>query len=116
MAEVLGLRHSDVVCICKRMGGGFGGKETQAVMPALMAAIVSQNTRQPARCQFSKDIDMMVTGKRHPVKSFYKVGFTSEGRVTALAIDYFSDGGCTADLSTSIIARTLRIWMPSRVA
>ena len=107
VAEVLGLRHSDVVCICKRMGGGFGGKETQAVMPALMAAIVSQKTRQPARCQFSKDIDMMVTGKRHPVKSFYKVGFTSEGRVTALAIDYFSDGGCTADLSTSIIARTL---------
>jgi len=107
VAEVLGLKHSDVVCICKRMGGGFGGKETQAVMPALMAAIVAQKTRRPARCVFSKDLDMMVTGKRHPVKSWYEVGFTSDGKVTALDIDYFSDGGCTADLSTSIIARTL---------
>ncbi|MBX3720477.1 MAG: xanthine dehydrogenase molybdopterin binding subunit [Turneriella sp.] len=107
VAEVLGLKHSDVVCICKRMGGGFGGKETQAVMPALMAAIVAQKTRRPARCQFDKDTDMMVTGKRHPVKSFYEVGYNSEGRVSALKIDYFSDGGCTADLSTSIIARTL---------
>lgn len=107
VAEVLGLKHSDVVCICKRMGGGFGGKETQAVMPALMAAIVAQKTRRPARCQFDKDTDMMVTGKRHPVKSFYEVGYDAEGRVSALKIDYFSDGGCTADLSTSIIARTL---------
>ncbi len=107
VAEVLGLKHSDVICICKRMGGGFGGKETQAVMPALMAGIVAAKTRRPARCQFDKDTDMMVTGKRHPVKSFYEVGFTAEGRVTALAIDYFSDGGCTADLSTSIISRTL---------
>jgi len=107
VAEVLGLKHSEVVCICKRMGGGFGGKETQAVMPALMAAIVAQKTRRPARCQFSKDLDMMVTGKRHPNKAFYDVGFTAEGRVTALKVDYFSDGGCTADLSTSILSRTL---------
>lgn len=107
VAEVLGLKHSDVVCICKRMGGGFGGKETQAVMPALLAAIVAQKTRRPARCQFTKDVDMMVTGKRHPVKSWYEVGFDSYGRISALKIDYFADGGCTADLSTSIIARTL---------
>lgn len=107
VAEVLGLKHSEVVCICKRMGGGFGGKETQAVMPALMAAIVAQKTKRPARCQFSKDLDMMVTGKRHPYKAIYDVGFSSDGRVTALKIDYFSDGGCTADLSTSILSRTL---------
>lgn len=107
VAEVLGLRHSEVVCICKRMGGGFGGKETQAVHPALLAGLVAQKTRRPARCQYSKDVDMMVTGKRHPYKSFYEVGFTSEGRITALQIDYFSDGGCTADLSPSILARTL---------
>lgn len=107
VAEVLGLGHHEVVCICKRMGGGFGGKETQAVMPALMAAIVAQKTRRPARCQFNKDTDMMVTGKRHPYKSFFEVGFTSQGRITALKIDYFSDGGCTADLSPSILSRTL---------
>lgn len=107
VAEVLGLGHHEVVCICKRMGGGFGGKETQAVIPALMAGIVAHKTRRPARCQFNKDTDMMVTGKRHPYKSFYEVGFTSLGRITALKIDYFSDGGCTADLSPSILSRTL---------
>lgn len=107
VAEVLGLGHHEVVCICKRMGGGFGGKETQAVMPALMAGIVAHKTRRPARCQFNKDIDMMVTGKRHPYKSFYEVGFTAQGRITALKIDYYSDGGCTADLSPSILSRTL---------
>ncbi|MFO1469735.1 MAG: xanthine dehydrogenase molybdopterin binding subunit [Turneriella sp.] len=107
VAEVLGLGHHEVVCICKRMGGGFGGKETQAVMPALMAGIVAHKTRRPARCQFNKDIDMMVTGKRHPYKSFYEVGFTSQGRITTLKIDYYSDGGCTADLSPSILSRTL---------
>lgn len=107
VAEVLGLGHHEVVCICKRMGGGFGGKETQAVIPALMAGIVAHKTRRPARCQFNKDTDMMVTGKRHPYKSHYEVGFTSQGRITALKIDYFSDGGCTADLSPSILSRTL---------
>ena len=75
------------------------------VLPAAMAASISPAAIAiSARCQFSKDLDMMVTGKRHPYKAFYDVGFTAEGRVTALTVDYFSDGGCTADLSTSILS------------
>jgi xanthine dehydrogenase large subunit len=107
VAEVLGLGHHQVICICKRMGGGFGGKETQAVMPALLAGLVAQKTQRPARCQFTKDLDMMVTGKRHPYLSHYEVGFSGTGEISSLKIDYFSDGGCTADLSPSILSRTL---------
>ncbi|MCB1200326.1 MAG: xanthine dehydrogenase molybdopterin binding subunit [Leptospiraceae bacterium] len=107
VAEVLGLGHHEVVCICKRMGGAFGGKETQGVHVALMAALVAQKTRRPARCGYDKDTDMKVTGKRHPYKSFYKMGYSQDGEILALEIDYYSDGGCTADLSPSVLSRTL---------
>ncbi|MBL8018494.1 MAG: xanthine dehydrogenase molybdopterin binding subunit [Leptospirales bacterium] len=106
-AEVLGLGHHEVVCVCKRMGGGFGGKETQGVHPALMAALVVQKTGRPTRCGYDKDTDMKVTGKRHPYKSFYKVGFNEEGLIDAVEINYYSDGGCSADLSPSVLSRTL---------
>ena len=66
VAEVLNLQMHQVVCICKRMGGAFGGKETQAVIPALMAALVASKTGRAARVVYDKDTDMCVTGKRHP--------------------------------------------------
>src|SRR6185436_6875945 len=65
VAEVLGVPFNHVTCICKRMGGGFGGKETQAAQPAAMAALVAQLTKRPARLMLSKDDDMRFTGKRH---------------------------------------------------
>src|SRR6185369_10413757 len=66
IAHVLGLRNNQVVCITKRMGGGFGGKECQATHPACMASLVAQKTRRPARIVYNKDDDMHATGKRHP--------------------------------------------------
>ena len=75
VAEVLGVPFNHVVCICKRMGGGFGGKETQAAQPAMMAALLAVHTRRPVRFVYPKDQDMRYTGKRHPFKGFYKVGF-----------------------------------------
>lgn len=107
VAEVLGLGHHEVVAICKRMGGAFGGKETQGVHPALMAAMVALRTRRPARCIYTKDVDMQVTGKRHPYHSHYRVGFNGEGKIEALAVEFFSNGGAAADLSTSVFERTL---------
>ena len=72
-------------CICKRMGGGFGGKETQAAQPAAMAALASRGSPAGRRgCVLDRDDDMAITGKRHPFKAWYKVGFTSDGRITAL--------------------------------
>ena len=107
VARCLGLRQNQVVCICRRMGGGFGGKETQGAHPALLAALVAHKTRRPARIVLSCDQDMQTTGKRHPYQARYRVGFTAEGRITALKIDYFSNGGFSADLSLAVMERTL---------
>ena len=107
VAEALGLGFHEVVCVCKRMGGGFGGKETQAVIPAVMAALVAAKTQRPTRVAYSKDDDMRSTGKRHPYKIHYKAAFTSEGKITGVKFDIYSNGGAAADLSTAIMERTL---------
>lgn len=107
VAEIVGVPFNHVTCICKRMGGGFGGKETQAAQPAAMVAMVALATRRPARIVYNKDDDMRFTGKRHPFKNFYEVGFDSNGLITALVIDHYSDGGCTVDLSFAVLERAL---------
>ncbi|HTL30455.1 MAG TPA: molybdopterin cofactor-binding domain-containing protein, partial [Tepidisphaeraceae bacterium] len=107
VAEVLGVPFNKVVVICKRMGGGFGGKETQAAQPAAMAALVATITRRPARVIYNKDDDMRFTGKRHPFKSWYKVAFTKDGLLTGLSIDHYSNGGCTVDLSFAVLERSM---------
>jgi xanthine dehydrogenase large subunit len=107
VAEVLGLSQHQVVCICKRMGGAFGGKETQAVIPALMVSLVAQKTGRAARIVYDKDTDMCVTGKRHPYLCRWEVGFESDGEIQGMKVDFYSDGGAAADLSTSVMERTL---------
>ena len=107
VAHVLGLRQNQVVCITKRMGGGFGGKECQATHPAAMAALVAHKTKRPARIAYSKDDDMRVTGKRHPFQNRYRIGFTDEGRITALDVEIDSNGGAYADLSTAVLGRAM---------
>ncbi|MGC4003269.1 MAG: molybdopterin-dependent oxidoreductase [Pirellulales bacterium] len=94
VAEVLGIGFNQVIVQCKRMGGGFGGKETQAAQPAAMAALVAQRTGRPARIVLDHDTDMTITGKRHPFKGRYKVGFDYDGKLTALKLDLYSNGGC----------------------
>lgn len=107
VASVLGLRHNQVVCMTKRMGGGFGGKECQATHPAVMVALVAHKTKRPARIAYSKDDDMRVTGGRHPFQNDYRVGFTNDGLITALKVDLYSDGGAYSDLSPAVMARAM---------
>lgn len=107
VAEVCGLPFHRVTCICRRMGGGFGGKETQAAQFAALAALAAQLLRRPVRIVLGRDEDMEITGKRHPFVAFYKVGFTNDGRITAISVDHFSDGGCSTDLSPSILERAM---------
>jgi xanthine dehydrogenase large subunit len=106
-ARCLGLRQNQVVCTCRRMGGGFGGKETQAAHPALLAALVAFKTGRPARIVLSCDQDMQVTGKRHPYQSRHRVGFAADGVITGYQVDFFSNGGFSADLSLAVMERTL---------
>lgn len=107
VAETLGLRSHQVSVVVKRMGGGFGGKETQAVPFAVMAALVAQKTGRAARIVISKDDDMMTTGKRHPFQTHYKVGFNEDGKILGLKSKLYSDGGAFADLSTSVMERAM---------
>jgi xanthine dehydrogenase large subunit len=106
-ASVLGLKQNQVICVMKRMGGGFGGKESQACHYAVMSALVALKTKRPARIILTKDDDMQVTGKRHPFQNNYKVAFTSDGLITGMKADLFSNGGAAADLSTSILERAM---------
>ncbi|HYM62501.1 MAG TPA: xanthine dehydrogenase molybdopterin binding subunit [Thermoanaerobaculia bacterium] len=106
-AHLLGLPANKVVVITKRMGGGFGGKEAQATHPAVMAALVAHKTGRPARIVYNKDDDMQVTGGRHPFQNDYKVAFASDGTITALKVDFYSDGGAFADLSTAVLGRAM---------
>ena len=107
VAEALGRPFSDVTCIVKRLGGGFGGKESQASPIAAYAALVAQKTGRPARIVLTKDDDMVMTGKRNPFEIYYDVGFDDEGRILALRSKLYSDGGAYADLSTAIMERAM---------
>ena len=107
IAHVLGLPINRVVVVTKRMGGAFGGKECQATHPAAMAALVAHKTKRPARIAYNKDDDMRVTGGRHPFQNDYKVAFTSDGVITGLQVDIYSDGGAFADLSTAVMGRAM---------
>ncbi|HYI07719.1 MAG TPA: xanthine dehydrogenase molybdopterin binding subunit [Thermoanaerobaculia bacterium] len=107
IAHLLGIDMSQIVVQSKRMGGAFGGKESQATHPAAMASLVARTTRRPARIVFDKDTDMHVTGKRHPFQNRYRVGFTRTGEITSLLVDLYSDGGAYADLSPAVMARAM---------
>ena len=105
VAHVLHVPRNKVTVQSPRMGGGFGGKETQGNGWAAYVALAAQRTSRPVRVQLDRDIDMQLTGKRHPFFARYDVGFDAEGRLLAANIDLFADGGWALDLSESICDR-----------
>jgi xanthine dehydrogenase large subunit len=107
IAHALGIPDKDVVCQVRRMGGGFGGKESQAAPFAAMAALAARKLKRPVRICLTKDDDMIMTGKRNPFENDYEVGFDDEGRIIALDAQLYSDAGAYADLSTSIMERAM---------
>jgi xanthine dehydrogenase molybdopterin binding subunit len=107
VAHLLDLPMHSVVVECPRMGGGFGGKETQAAMLAALAALASTKTRRKVRVRFNRDQDMMITGKRHPFLGKFRAGFDEQGMLLAAKIDLFSNGGWSLDLSRAITDRAL---------
>lgn len=107
VARVLGIAKNQVVVTCLRMGGGFGGKETQANPFAAVAAIAAYKTGQPVRVKLKREQDMILTGKRHAFLGQYEVGFTAEGQITALAVKLYADGGWSLDLSPPVLLRAM---------
>ena len=107
IARVLDRPHTAVTVEVRRMGGGFGGKETQASLFAAAAALVAVRTGRPAKCRPDRDEDMVMTGKRHDFEVAYDVGFDDEGRLTGLALELASRCGATTDLSMAINDRAM---------
>ena len=107
VAEVLGVPNNRIVARTKRLGGGFGGKESRSFFVSTATAVAARKLKRPVRCAFQRYEDMMSTGGRHPFLAKYKVGFTKEGVVTALDIDMYSNAGYSIDLSISVMDRAL---------
>ncbi|KPQ33365.1 MAG: xanthine dehydrogenase molybdopterin binding subunit XdhB [Phormidesmis priestleyi Ana] len=107
VAQVLGLSRNQVVVTCLRMGGAFGGKESQANPYAAIAAIAAHKTGCPVRIKLNREQDMTLTGKRHGFLGRYEVGFTAEGKITALDADLYADGGWSLDLSPPVLLRAM---------
>jgi xanthine dehydrogenase large subunit len=107
IAHMLHLPAALVTVECRRMGGAFGGKESQAAQWACLAALAARLTGHPAKCRLDRDEDMMLTGKRHDFRVDYTAGFDAKGRVTAVDVDFLARCGYSADLSNAICDRTM---------
>lgn len=107
IARVLGILSNRVTVHVKRLGGGFGGKETWANKPAAWGAILANATNKGVYLFLDRETDMLITGKRHPFKSWYKASFSKDGVLEGVDIDCYSNGGFARDLSLSIMERAL---------
>ncbi|KAK9866817.1 hypothetical protein WJX84_005780, partial [Apatococcus fuscideae] len=107
VAEVLGIPSHKVVCHVKRIGGGFGGKESRSVFTNAAIAVAAYQTRRPVRLALDRAEDMQMTGHRHAFLIKYKVGFTREGKILAMDVNLYNNAGCSLDLSAAVMDRAL---------
>ncbi|MBL8701322.1 MAG: xanthine dehydrogenase molybdopterin binding subunit [Alphaproteobacteria bacterium] len=107
VARVLGVDQAAVTTEVRRMGGGFGGKETQPAIFAAIAAVIARRTRRPVKLRLDRDDDMMITGKRHDFEARWQAGFDDEGRLLAVEMDLAARAGHVADLSPAIVDRAM---------
>jgi xanthine dehydrogenase large subunit len=107
VAHVLGVASHAVTVEVRRMGGAFGGKESQGNLPAAAAALVAKLTGRPAKCCYDRDDDMIITGKRHDFRIDYRVGFDETGRILGIEYDQALRCGMSFDLSPPIADRAM---------
>jgi len=107
VSEVLGVAINQVQVEVRRMGGGFGGKETQAAPWACMAAVVAHRTHRPVKIRLSRKDDMVLTGKRHDFYNQYTIGFDDEGRIEGANVELAAKCGFSPDLSDAIVDRAM---------
>jgi xanthine dehydrogenase large subunit len=106
-ARVLGLQMHQIEVDVLRLGGGFGGKESQATRFAVLAALAAHRLGRPVKLVLRRDEDMAQTGKRHPYCADYRIGLNRDGRIHAYAVDFYQNAGAYTDLSPAVLARTL---------
>jgi len=118
VAHAMGWQSHQVTVQCRRMGGGFGGKESQSALFACIAAIAASRLRRPVKLRVDRDDDFLITGRRHGFDYRWSVGFDDEGRLLGAEIDLISNCGHSADLSAPVMARALchfdnAYWLPN---
>ena len=107
VAAIAGLAMHAVEVEVERLGGGFGGKEEQATPWACLAALAAVKLQRPVRLRLDRQDDIRLTGKRHPYSADYRLGLDAAGNFIAYEAMLYQDAGCTADLSTAILERSL---------
>jgi len=107
VAEVLAIPLNKVLVDMRRMGGGFGGKETQAAPWACIAALLANETKRPVKFKLGRMDDMIMTGKRHPFENNYTVGFDNNGQIKGIDIEVNGNCGYSPDLSDAIVDRAM---------
>jgi xanthine dehydrogenase large subunit len=117
VAHALGWAMHQVRVSCRRMGGGFGGKESQSAVFACLAGLAAVALRRPVKLRVDRDDDFLITGRRHGFEFDWDVGFDDEGRILAVEADLIANAGCTADLSAPVMTRALchfdnTYWLP----
>ena len=118
VAHALGLHAHHVQIECRRMGGGFGGKESQSGLFACVAAVAAQRLQRPVKLRLDRDDDFMITGRRHCFAADMDIGFDNEGRVLGAETSFVSRAGFSADLSAPVMTRALchfdnAYWLPN---
>ncbi|WP_374561939.1 xanthine dehydrogenase molybdopterin binding subunit [Ideonella sp.] len=117
VAHALGLSANQVLVECRRMGGGFGGKESQSALFACVAALAAKTLNRPVKLRPDRDDDFMVTGRRHGFEFDWEVGFDNEGRVLGYELTLLGHAGHSADLSPPVMTRAIchvdnAYWLP----
>ena len=107
VAHMLGVPSAAVVCECRRMGGAFGGKESQAAQWACLAALAAHVTGRPAKLRLDRDDDMTMTGKRHDFRVDWRCGFDGEGVLEGVDVELNARCGCSVDLSLGVNDRAM---------
>jgi xanthine dehydrogenase large subunit len=117
VAHCLGLHSHHVQVECRRMGGGFGGKESQSALFACVAAIAAKKLNVPVKLRLDRDDDFMITGRRHCFHYEYEVGYDDDGRILGAELTMVSRAGFSADLSGPVMTRAIchfdnAYWLP----
>ena len=118
VAHALGLASHQVQVVCRRMGGGFGGKESQSALFACIAALAAARLQRPVKLRPDRDDDMLITGRRHGFEIRWDVGHDDAGRILGVTVDLVSNAGHSADLSPPVMTRALchfdnAYWLPN---
>ncbi|EMD95965.1 hypothetical protein COCC4DRAFT_183960 [Bipolaris maydis ATCC 48331] len=107
VSKVVGVAANKIVTRVKRMGGGFGGKETRSIQLAGIVACAANKVRKPVRCMLNRDEDIATSGQRHPFLGRWKVAVNKDGKIQALDADVICNGGWSQDLSGAVVERSL---------